>query len=192
MRSGPLDVALDVGDVLEALGIRYTVGGSVASSLSGEPRTTLDIDIVVAMTEADVERLREKLGNEFYFDEQSVQRAVRQRSSVNLIHQATGVKVDLFMAGGSPLDRAQLQRRRLVQMTVNPPRSLYVHSPEDILLQKLLWYRRGGGSSDRQWRDVLGILTVQGEALDLGYVRETAADLELSDLVEKAIGAAGV
>lgn len=191
MSDGPLDVALDVADVLEALGIRYTVGGSVASSLSGEPRTTLDIDIVVAMTEADVERLREKLGNEFYFDEQSVRRAVQQRSSVNLIHQRTGVKVDLFMAGGSPLDRAQLQRRRLVQMSVSPPRSLYVHSPEDILLQKLLWYRRGGGSSDRQWRDVLGILTVQGEALDLGYIRETAANLELSDLVEKAIGAAG-
>lgn len=191
MSDGPLDVALDVADVLEALGIRYTVGGSVASSLSGEPRTTLDIDIVVAMTEADVEPLREKLGNEFYFDEQSVQRAVRQRSSVNLIHQGTGVKVDLFVAGGSPLDRAQLQRRRLVQMSASPPRYLYVHSPEDILLQKLLWYRRGGGSSDRQWRDVLGILTVQGEALDLGYIRETAANLELSDLVEKAIGAAG-
>jgi hypothetical protein len=163
----------------------------LASSLSGEPRTTLDIDIVVAMGEADVARLAETLGSDFYVDEPSVRRALRQRSSVNLIHHATGVKVDLFMAGGSPLDQAQLHRRRRVQIAADPPRYLYVHSPEDILLQKLLWYRRGGEASDRQWRDVLGILSVQGEALDLGYVRETAADVGLSDLVEKALVAAG-
>jgi hypothetical protein len=191
MSGGPLDVALHVADVLEALGIRYTVGGSLASSLSGEPRTTLDIDVVVAMAEADVARLAETLAGDFYVDEQSVRRALRQRSSVNLIHHATGVKVDLFMAGGSPLDQAQLQRRRRVQMAADPPRYLYVHTPEDILLQKLLWYRRGGEASDRQWRDVLGILSVQGEALDFGYVRDTAADLGLTDLVEKARMAAG-
>jgi hypothetical protein len=93
-----------VADALEACGVLYLVGGSVASSLGGEPRTTLDVDMVVAMADMDVDRFLAALGPEFYADDGAIRRAIRHRSSVNLIHQPSAIKVDLFIAGGSPLD----------------------------------------------------------------------------------------
>jgi hypothetical protein len=187
---GPIQVALRVADAFEACGLPYLVGGSIASSIGGEPRTTLDVDMVVAMTDTDVDRLLVALGPEFYADEPAVRRAVRQYSSVNLIHQASAVKVDLFIAGGSPLDEQQIGRRRQVQVSENPNRYLYVHTPEDILLQKLRWFRLGQEVSDRQWRDVLGILLVQGQALDHDYLRRGAETLAVADLLDRALQAA--
>jgi hypothetical protein len=149
VKPGPIQVALQVADALETCGLPYLVGGSVASSFGGEPRTTLDVDIVVPMTEADVDRFLGALGSEFYADDAAIRRAIRQRSSANLIHQPSAIKVDLFIAGGSALDEQQLARRRRVQVSENPPRFLYVHTPEDILLQKLRWYRLGREASDR-------------------------------------------
>jgi hypothetical protein len=109
---------------------------------------------------------------------------------VNLINVATSVKVDLFVAGGTPLDDDLLRRR--VHVTVgDPPRRLYVHSAEDALLQKLRWFRLGGEVSDRQWRDVLGILRVQAGRLDRGYLRQGAGQLGVTDLLERAVEDAG-
>jgi hypothetical protein len=95
------------------------------------------------------------------------------------------VKVDLFVAGGTPLDARQLARRLAVD--VGGGRRLHVHPPEDILLQKLRWYRLGGEVSDRQWRDVAAIVRVQGERLDRDYLREGAAVLGVTDLLERAL-----
>ena len=186
MTASPLDVAVVVSEALDRCGIRYVIGGSLASSLGGEPRTTLDVDVVVDLGERQIDCLVGALGDDFYANIEGIRRAVRARASVNLIHHATGTKVDLFVAGGGPLDFLQLERRQLVQ----PPalaRPLYVQTPEDILLQKLRWYRQGGETSDRQWRDVLGLLLVQGPALDGKYLRDQAARVGLSDLVARAV-----
>jgi len=185
---GPIQVALQVADALEACGLLYLVGGSVASSIGGEPRTTLDVDMVVAMAETDVDRFLAVLGTEFYADDQAIRRAIRQHSS-HLIHQPSAIKVDLFIAGGSPLDEQQIGRRRRVHVSASPDRYLYVHTPEDILLQKLRWFRRGQEVSDRQWRDVLGILLVQGESLDYDYLRRGAETLDVVDLLDRALRA---
>ena len=183
----PFQVALSVADALERCGVPYVVGGSLASSVSGEPRSTLDIDLVVALTEADVEPFLTALGQGFHADDHALRRAVRQRSSVNLFHRATSTKVDLFIAGGSPLDRQGMQRRVRLQVASEPDRFLYVYTPEDILLQKLRWYRLGGEVSDRQWRDILGIVLVQENRLDEEYLRDGARLLDVPDLLDRAL-----
>lgn len=182
----PIHVALLVADALDACSIRYAVGGSVASSISGEPRSTLDVDVVVAMRDQDVDPFVNALGSGFYVDPDALRRAVRDRSHANAVHHQTSVKVDLFIEGGSAIDADLLARRQRVQVSTDPDRHLYVHAPEDILLQKLRWYRLGGEKSDRQWRDALGILIVQKDRLDETYLTRGARVLNVTDLLERA------
>lgn len=188
MNFDPIAMALRLAAVFEACGIRYLVGGSVASSLTGEPRSTLDLDMVVAIEAEDVSCLVDRLGAEFHADESSIQRAIRERSSVSLYHRPTAFKIDLFIMGGSPLDERQMARR--VRVRTSSGRELYVYTAEDILLQKLRWFRLGRGISDRQWRDVLAIVAVQRGRLDLEYLRSAASSIDVLDLLERALAEA--
>jgi hypothetical protein len=190
--SDPIRVLLHVAALLERIGTPYFLGGSLASSLLGEPRSTVDIDLAIVLRSADVPALIAALGTEFYVDEGAAQDAVARRSSFNAIHQPTVLKVDFFVLGDAPFDRAQLTRRRLSPELAASGRRVFVSSAEDLILRKLDWYRQGGGVSDRQWRDVLGVLKVQGERLDLEHLRRWAGPLDLSDLLEQALAEAGI
>jgi hypothetical protein len=181
----PLAVAWSVSQLLAQLGIVHTIGGSLAASFAGEPRATLDIDLVAALEDFHVDPLVAALSPDFYIDETALRRALRERTSTNLIHHATQLKIDLFVAGGTPLDTQQLARRRAVD--VGGGRILPVHPPEDILLQKLRWYQMGGRSSDRQWRDIRGIIRVQGRRLDRAYLHEQAPALGIEALLTEAL-----
>lgn len=116
MALDPLGVALRVTAILEGLNILHTIGGSIASSVAGEPRSTIDIDIVAAIEDRHVPALARQLQPEFYLDADALARAVREHRSANLIHHDTQVKIGLFVAGGTPLDALQLSRRRAVEL----------------------------------------------------------------------------
>jgi hypothetical protein len=191
LADGPLEITLRVVAILDDLGIEYVLGGSLASSIVGEPRATADVDLAVALGQDQVAPLVRALESEYYVSESAALDAVHRHASFNLVHLETVQKVDLFVLGDGVLDRRQLEGRVRMVVSEHPPRELWVGSAEDQILRKLSWYRAGGEVSDRQWRDVIGILAVQGQRLDANVLRETADQLGLSDLLERALHDAG-
>jgi len=181
---------LELVSIFDELGLAYAVGGSLASSMYGEPRATHDVDLLIDLPAARLPALLKRLSGAFYVSEDAARRAIETNTSFNLIHLASGHKLDLFVAGTSPLDVLQLETSRHGPVLEGAP-PVRVTAPAVIVLRKLSWYRSGGETSQRQWRDVVGILRVQGPALFLDEVRELADELDLSDLLDRAIEEAG-
>lgn len=189
--SSPLALALEMAANLDRLGVPYVLGGSLASSLIGEPRATLDIDLAVEMQVRHVDGLVSMLGDDFYASREAAVDAVRRASSFNVIHLDTMQKVDLFVLGNGLLDRRQLRNREMIIVSDDPPAGLWVGAAADQVLRKLDWYRIGGELSDRQWRDVIAILRSQAEHIDpLDLVRAAVA-LGLERLLARAAHDAG-
>jgi len=184
-------ITLLVARTLERLGIRYAVGGSLASSLHGVMRSTLDVDIVAEMTPGHIPPLVAALSGEFYADAEMMRDAIQHHGCFNLIHFETAFKVDIFVRKPRAFDGMQLERRRASVIATEPDESVYVISPEDTILAKLEWYRMGGEVSGRQWRDILGVLKTRAGELDLAYLRQWALTLNVGDLLERALAEAG-
>lgn len=181
-----LDLALRVGDVLDALGCDYFVGGSVASSLHGEPRATNDIDFVVAMRPQRVQAFAEKLGDDFEVDTDMLRDALIHGSCANFFYLPLVTKIDFFALGSARYDEMEFQRRQRVRVR-STGETLFVKSPEDTVLRKLLWYRAGGEESSKQWRDVVEVLRISGPVLDLPYIERWAVELGTDDLLRRAL-----
>lgn len=181
-----VEIALRVVSALEELQISYVIGGSLASSVYGPYRATLDCDIVADLQERHVPLLVERLESEFYISVEVAADAVRRRSSFNLIHLRTSYKVDVFIPKQRAFDQTQLRRGKRWTLGADERRSAVFSSAEDTVLAKLEWYRLGGETSTRQWRDVQGILRVQGDRLDRSYMRDMAVHLGVEDLLERA------
>ena len=180
-------VALLLVDIFEPLGVDYHFGGSYASSFHGVPRQTQDVDIVADLDASHLEPLSRALGSAFYFDVSTARRALESRSSFNLIHLESGVKIDVFCLGYSPFDKSEFERAESRRLLEDDLREVRVKSAEDIVLRKLHWYRSGGEVSDRQWADVLGCLAAQLNTLDSAYLEFWAEKLGISDLLAAAI-----
>ena len=178
--------ALLVADTLDALGVPYAIGGSLATVLHGIPRTTIDADLVADLQPEHISPFVRTLRDEFHVDPLAIVDAMQRRSSFNLIHRTSMFKVDVFLPKERTFDRMQLQRRSREVILDEPERMAWVTSAEDIILAKLEWFRMGGEVSERQWRDVLGVMKTQGTRLDEAYLRHWAAELEISDLLERA------
>lgn len=146
----PIAVTMIAVNALDALGVPYAIGGSLASALHGVVRATMDVDLVADLDMEHVEPLAGALGDAFYADLEMMRGAVRQRASFNLIHLETMFKVDIFVARPREFDRSQMARRQLHRLSDDPECHAYVASPEDIILAKLERYRMGGETSDRQ------------------------------------------
>lgn len=186
-------VAHTLAQTLEKLGVVYWIGGSMASALHGVPRSTQDVDFVAELKEEQVDDLVAALESQFYIDREVVRRAVRSRRSFNVIHLDTMYKADVFVMSADGHAQAEKQRRRIESLEPGPNSpTAYFCSAEDIVLQKLRWFRKGGEISDRQWNDLLSVLKVQANTLDFDYLGHWAAELGLTDLLVKAFDDAGI
>lgn len=174
-----------IGVALQRLGIPWFVGGSVASLVHGEIRTTQDVDIVLDVQKHQVDALVAELTPEFFVDRVFVAEAVRTGTPCNVLHRTTGMKVDLFPLRTRAFSRAEMARR--TKVPIFPGVESNVATAEDCLLTKLEWFEKGGRVSDRQWRDILGIVRLQGARLDRDHLRRWAPDLGVSELLERAL-----
>jgi hypothetical protein len=182
-----LDALDPVVDALQQLGLEYSVVGSVASSAHGIARSTVDADLVADLPLSVVDALVARLEPDYYVDRDAARDAVRRRSMFNVIHLSTMIKVDIYVLSERAFDRSSFARRQLRLLRDEPDRRGYhLDSPEDTVLHKLEWYRAGGEVSDRQWADIVGVLEVQGDALDPAYLDHWAAMLGVSDLLARA------
>ncbi|MFH1920052.1 MAG: hypothetical protein ABIP48_09225 [Planctomycetota bacterium] len=187
--SDTLAAVAPVVDALERLGVAYYLGGSVVSSAYGLARSTLDVDLVADLAQAHVEPLTESLASAYYVDAHMISDAIARKSCFNLIHLATMFKVDVFAVKDRPYDHVALRRIRKDTLALESTAAqFFLASPEDIVLNKLEWFRLGGEVSQRQWADVIGVLKVQGHTLDKAYLTQWASDLAIADLLEKAWG----
>jgi hypothetical protein len=187
----PLQVLRTVVSTLEKLGVPSMLVGSFASSSHGFPRLTQDADLVVQLNRHQVDGFIEAFSREFYVDRGQIEQAVTKQTSFNIIHFESSFKVDFFVLHRGGYDEEEFSRRVLRQVDPRRDFAAYVQTAEDALLSKLSWYRQGGEVSENQWRDVIGILKVQAERLDDGYLQKWAEELGISDLLQKARQEAG-
>jgi hypothetical protein len=174
-------------DALQALGARHYVGGSIASSAHGLARASIDADVVAELRPEHAGRLVAALSEGYYISAERVRDAIARRASFNAIHLDTMLKVDVFVSKDRPFDRRAMERAQPQSVGQAGGRTLPVASPEDIVLAKLEWYRRGGETSERQWTDVIGVLQVGRGALDLAYLKTGALELDVADLLARAL-----
>jgi hypothetical protein len=189
------DIFLAVQPVLKAfenLSIPYYIGGSVASSIYGMARATMDVDIVADLKISHINRLKQILENEYYIDNEMIADAIRTNSSFNLIHLETMIKIDVFIHKEDSYAEIALQRKRKDTLDEFANVEFYFSSPEDIIIAKIQWYKIGGFVSERQWLDTIGVIKVQGDLLDKKYLKSWSQKLELSSLMQKAFDEADV
>jgi hypothetical protein len=175
---------------LDDIGVRYMVGGSLASSIHGIQRSTRDIDIVASIEEHHSAALASDLGGDFYIDAESARDALRRGRPFNLIHFATSYKFDIFPIPDDPYYQMQLERSELKEIAFGDQIIVTSHvaSAEDTVLTKLVWYRLGGEQSDQQWNDLRGVRSVQGTRLDKVYLQKWATHLRVQDLLDRLLG----
>ncbi len=178
-------------DVFDRFDIPYYIGGSVASSVHGKQRATQDVDIIAAIQRHHVQTLVKLLENEYYIDDAMINDAIRHQSSFNVLHYTTGIKVDVFVLKSTAFAQHELSRARedVIEAGTRP---FYFASPEDIILNKLSWWKMGGGMSPRQWSDIVEVMKRKANVLDLPYLRQSAPSLGVSDILEQALTDAGL
>jgi hypothetical protein len=187
MLSEPLLVVSRIVAAFESLSVPYVVGGSLASSVYGVPRATQDVDLVADLRFEHVAPFVRALSGEFYVDGEMITDAIRRRASFNVVHLATMFKADVFVPGRDSWTREELKRARAERFDlVEGAVTIRFASPEDTLLHKLVWYKLGNEVSERQWRDVLGIMKVQGASLDNAYMDAWAHALDVLALLHRA------
>jgi hypothetical protein len=187
MNQEPLEITLLVIAAFDQLGISYLIGGSLASSIYGEPRFTRDADVLADIRKEHVQPLCEMLEGDFNIAKEAIESAIRYKTSFNVIHYESLFKIDVFLPKMRRFEEQEFKRRALRVVTHDPEKSAYVASAEDVILAKLDWYRQGNEVSDQQWRDVTGIFKANEGSLDFEYLRQSAEELGIDYLLQRLI-----
>ena len=174
-------------DALDDLKISYAIGGSIASSVYGKVRFTQDADITVAPFGDEAGQLYDVLKEAFYISKDAMNEAISDRGSFNIIHLKSAFKIDLFIQKDNDFHELMFVRRKKVKLDELIDHLFDIVSAEDVILLKLQWYQSAGCVSQRQWSDVLGVLTVQAGSLDMEHLRSYSEKLGLDVLLEKAV-----
>lgn len=178
-----------VTDVLGHLRVSYMVTGSVVSSLQGEPRSTHDIDLVVALLPSAAARLAEAFPTPaYYIDVQSIRAAIRDGGMFNLLHVPSGDKVDFWLLTDEPYDRERFARR--YEESTAWGLRMFVTTPEDTIVMKLRWGQMSGGS-EKQFTDALRVFEIQQNVLDRTYIEKWVSQLGLTPLWNRLLAEAG-
>ena len=168
--------------VLNDSGIKYMLSGSLVSSLQGEPRSTHDIDIVVAIQHSAVKDLVSAFPPpDYYLSEESILSAMDDHSMFNLIEVNTGDKVDFWILTNQPFDISRFARKYIERIM---GMELFVSSSEDTILMKLHWAEKSGGS-EKHFTDALRVYEVQYGKLDMTYLKDWAKELSVETLFKK-------
>lgn len=184
-----MQILVIVVNHLETLKIPYYVGGGIASINYGEPRLTNDADVAIRLMPLHIPQFVKALESDFVVSADAVQDALTRKYAFNVIHIETAFKIDFYpIAEEDQMSIAAFARRQLVDIGAG---KIWMASAEDVILAKLHWFRKGGEISEKQWRDVLGVLKVQGERLDFVYLERQAKSFGIADLFERARHEAG-
>lgn len=162
-------------DVLGELNIPHMITGSVASMAYGEPRLTLDMDVVIDLSSKDAEMFCSKFDSDFYVDLDSILQAIRQRKHFNIIHVPSGSKVDFFQLKKDATSQEMFKRKH--KESFDEKRTAFFSSAEDVIINKLIYYKEG--KSEKHLRDIRGMLQISGNKLDVSYIDKKTKELNL-------------
>jgi hypothetical protein len=180
MVSDEIQVLRTVVARLESAAIEYMLTGSVAMAWYAQPRQTRDIDLVVELPESKVDLIVKAFSPDFYLDPETVRVEVRRRGMFNMIEETLVMKVDMILRRPDAHGTVAFKRRRQIELVAGF--SLYIISPEDLILAKLRWAAEG--ESELQLRDVRNLVGAV-EDLDRAYLGEWVSQLGFDSLLEK-------
>ena len=173
------------------LGVRYFVGGSVASSFHGAIRSTMDVDVVSELPVTLAEAFATSFSTDYYLSEEAIRHAIQRKSCFNLIHLPTAYKVDVFVSRGRLFDERAMDRAVVHTIGSGQGVAVPIATAEDSIVSKLEWFRLTDETSERQWDDVRRLVELLGDTLDADYMREMADSIGVRDLVETLLSGPG-
>ena len=185
-----ISLAGELHQIFESINIDYYVNRGVASSIHGEPRSTRDLDLVIEVKPNQIDLLVKTLeASGYYCPAGAVEDLQRGCGNMlNITHTETIANADIYIKDNSPYSISQMNRKILIDVEEIPV--FWIASAEDIILQKLRWGK--GSKSEKQWRDVLGIIKLQSKNLDYGYLTEWAENLDLVADLSEVLTQAGI
>jgi hypothetical protein len=187
----PIQIILKLVKIFERLAIPYVAESRLARALKTDRQLPSQIALMVDLRRDKVSGLFEAITPQFKVTEGAIREAIRAQSGFTLVHKETNIPVNLLLLRDELFWQSLFSRRRPIIVQLNPEKSLWVPSLEDIFLEKLIEYRDGDRNADQVWRDSVWMLKVQNEDLDFEYLREWAIALQAVDIFDRALGEAG-